>query len=172
MAVAVHGAMAPVHEIFQASERLDPDDRMILALMLANTLGDETATEQDAAFAAELARRLDAIQSGSERLPTLEEFDALMDQTAEGRHRAALLAGLDRITMKLSVMGGRPCVRETGMTVHRVLELVSVYADWAVLHTAFPQLEREDIEHSLRFAARMLEDDAASDVPRSVGGLD
>jgi len=149
---------AQLHDVFRVSETLDPDDRMTLALLLASTLGDAPVTEDDAACAAEIARRLAAIESGREPLPTLEEFDAMIDKTAEGRRRSALLAGLDRITFRAAVMGGSPCIRGMSWTVSRVLVALASAMDPAPLRAEHPELTPEDIRQALRFAARVLEE--------------
>lgn len=149
---------ARLDDVFRTSETLDPDDRMTLALRLARTLGDAAATDEDAAWATELARRLDAIEAGLEQLPSLEQLEAMIEKTAAGRRRAALLAGLDRIAFRPAMMGGSPCVRGVSWTVGRVLVALASVVDPSPLRAEHPELTLEDIRQALRFAARVLEE--------------
>jgi uncharacterized protein (DUF433 family) len=148
----------PLHDVFRASETLDPDDRMTLAMMLASTLGDAAATDEDAAWGTELARRIDAIESGREQLPSIEELEAMIDKTAAGRRRAALLTGLDRIAFRPAVMGGSAYIRGVSWTVGRVLVAMATALDASPLPAEHPELTLDDIRQALRFAARVLEE--------------
>ena len=59
----------------------------------------------------------------------------------------------ERITIDSSRRGGKPCVRDTRITVTDVLEyLASGMTEEAILKD-FPQLEKEDIKACLQFAA-------------------
>ena len=59
----------------------------------------------------------------------------------------------ERITIDPSRRGGKPCVRDTRITVTDVLEyLASGMTEEAILKD-FPQLAREDIKACLQFAA-------------------
>ena len=64
---------------------------------------------------------------------------------------------LDRITVDPAVMNGQPCIRKLRLTVRRVVEAVALYPDREELHTEYPELEDEDIQQALEFAARNLE---------------
>jgi uncharacterized protein (DUF433 family) len=67
---------------------------------------------------------------------------------------------IDRITSTPGVCGGRPCIR--GMRI-RVSDILDMLADGVGQHEIlndFPDLEVDDIQACLRFAARRV------DVPR------
>jgi uncharacterized protein (DUF433 family) len=55
-------------------------------------------------------------------------------------------------------MNGQPCIRNTRLTVRRVLEALAVYPDRAELRREYPELEDEDIRQALEYAALSLED--------------
>lgn len=60
---------------------------------------------------------------------------------------------LDRITTNPTVMGGKPCVRGTRVTVGTVVGLVAAGYDVDRILAAYPYLEREDIAQALAYAA-------------------
>ena len=59
----------------------------------------------------------------------------------------------DRITIEPGKMGGKPCIRGMRITVRRVLDILATYADRRELFRDYPDLEEEDLEQVLRFAA-------------------
>ncbi|MGD8389021.1 MAG: DUF433 domain-containing protein [Desulfobacteraceae bacterium] len=63
----------------------------------------------------------------------------------------------DRITIDPAVMNGQPCIRNLRLTVRRVVEAVAVYPDWEDLQREYPELEKDDINQALAFAARNLD---------------
>lgn len=63
----------------------------------------------------------------------------------------------NRITVNPAVMNGQPCVRGMRLTVRRVLEALVVYSDRNELLREYPELEPEDIQQCLDFAARNLD---------------
>jgi uncharacterized protein (DUF433 family) len=65
---------------------------------------------------------------------------------------------LDRITVDPKRMNGQPCVRNSRLTVRRVVELAALYPDRQELRREFPELDDEDIRQALVFAARNLDD--------------
>lgn len=50
-------------------------------------------------------------------------------------------------------MGGQPCIRRMRITVRRVLEILATYLDRKQLFEDYPDLEEEDIQQALAFAA-------------------
>ena len=60
---------------------------------------------------------------------------------------------LDRITLNPEIMNGQPCIRGMRLTVRRVLEALTLYPDWDEIQTEYPELEKEDIQQALAFAA-------------------
>ncbi|MGB3201457.1 MAG: DUF433 domain-containing protein [Nodosilinea sp.] len=65
---------------------------------------------------------------------------------------------LDRITSTPNRMNGQPCIRNLRLTVRRVIELLATYPDRNELRQEFPELEDEDIQQALIFAASYLDD--------------
>jgi len=59
-------------------------------------------------------------------------------------------------------MNGQPCVRGMRLTVRRVIEAVATYPNREELFRNYPDLEPEDIQQALAFAAANLEDSAAA----------
>ncbi len=67
----------------------------------------------------------------------------------------------DRITWNPAQMNGQPCVRGMRLTVRRLVEAVALYPNRDDLCRNYPELEPEDIQQALAFAAANLEDSAA-----------
>ena len=64
----------------------------------------------------------------------------------------------DRITIEPDKMSGQPCIRGLRITVRRVLELLALYERRAEVLREYPDLEAEDLQQALRFAAANLDD--------------
>jgi uncharacterized protein (DUF433 family) len=64
----------------------------------------------------------------------------------------------DRITIDPARLSGQPCIRDLRITVKRVLEALATYPDRAELKREYPELEDQDIEQALAYAAASLED--------------
>lgn len=64
----------------------------------------------------------------------------------------------DHITRDPAVMNGQPCIREMRLTVRRVLEAMATYPDRDELFREYPELEPEDLQQALAFAAASLDD--------------
>lgn len=64
----------------------------------------------------------------------------------------------DRITFDPLVMGGKACIRNMRVTVSLVINLVANGMTTAEILDAYPYLEEEDIVQSLRYGARLAED--------------
>jgi uncharacterized protein (DUF433 family) len=67
----------------------------------------------------------------------------------------------DRITWDPLQMNGQPYIRGMRLTVRRVVEAVAIYPDRADLFRNYPELEPDDVQQALAFAAANLEDSAA-----------
>ena len=65
---------------------------------------------------------------------------------------------LDRIQIDPERMNGQPAIRNLRLTVRRVIELVALYPDRSELKAEFPELEDEDIQQALMYAASSLDD--------------
>ncbi len=72
-----------------------------------------------------------------------------------------LMQRFDRITWNPAQMNGQPCIRGMRLTVRRVIEAVGLYPDRADLFRNYPDLDLEDVQQALAFAAANLEDSAA-----------
>ena len=66
----------------------------------------------------------------------------------------------DRITFDTQIMGGRACIRGMRLTVRRVVEAVALYPNREDLFRNYPELEPDDVQQALAFAAANLEDSA------------
>jgi uncharacterized protein (DUF433 family) len=60
---------------------------------------------------------------------------------------------LDRITANPAIMGGKPCVRDTRVTVGTIAGLAAAGYDADRILAAYSYLEREDIAQALAYAA-------------------
>jgi uncharacterized protein (DUF433 family) len=63
-----------------------------------------------------------------------------------------LMPQLDRITQKPDVMGGKPCVRGTRVTVGMLVGQVAAGHSIDHVLADFPYIEREDVMQALQFA--------------------
>jgi uncharacterized protein (DUF433 family) len=65
----------------------------------------------------------------------------------------------DRIVSDPNVLGGKPCVRGTRLSVEFILELSASGASRDDIVGAYPALTQDDVEQSLRYAAESLRHD-------------
>ena len=70
----------------------------------------------------------------------------------------------DRITWNPEKMNGQPCIRGMRLTVRRVVEAVALYPNRDDLFRNYPELEPDDVQQALAFAAANLEDTARETV--------
>jgi uncharacterized protein (DUF433 family) len=59
----------------------------------------------------------------------------------------------DRITFQAEIMGGRACIRGMRIPVSVVVGQVAHGASWDEVLEGYPDLEAEDIQQSLEYAA-------------------
>lgn len=64
----------------------------------------------------------------------------------------------ERITFDSNIMGGRACIRGMRITVSLVLNLIANGMTVAEIIEAYPYLESEDIQQTLRYAAWLAEE--------------
>ncbi len=69
------------------------------------------------------------------------------------------MATLDRITSDPHVLNGQPVIRGMRISVRRVLQMLAVYPDWKQLQAEFPELELEDVQQALEYAALNVPDE-------------
>lgn len=72
-----------------------------------------------------------------------------------------VVVGLDRITFDPAVMGGRACIRGLRITVALVLNLLANRMTIPEIIREFPDLEPQDIEQALHYAAFLAREELA-----------
>jgi uncharacterized protein (DUF433 family) len=75
--------------------------------------------------------------------------------------RIGKMQRFDRITWNPNQMNGQPCIRGMRLTVRRVVEAAALYPDRDDLFRNYPELEPDDVQQALAFAAANLEDSAS-----------
>ena len=70
---------------------------------------------------------------------------------------AMQLAGFPRLSIDPAVCGGRPVIKGTRMRVKDVLDLLAARVPEAEILADFPDLEPEDIQASIEYAAAQLD---------------
>jgi len=55
-------------------------------------------------------------------------------------------------------MGGQPCIRGMRITVRRTLDILATYPERPELFENFPDLQEEDLQQALAFAAATVDD--------------
>jgi uncharacterized protein (DUF433 family) len=65
----------------------------------------------------------------------------------------------DRISRNPEILGGKPCVKGTRISVEFILELFASGAGRADIVAEYPQLTETDLEQALQFAAESLKND-------------
>lgn len=68
------------------------------------------------------------------------------------------MPAFNRITIDPAIMNGQPCIRGMRLTVRRVLEALATYPDRVQLQGEYPELEDEDVQQALAYAAANLDD--------------
>jgi uncharacterized protein (DUF433 family) len=68
------------------------------------------------------------------------------------------------ITVDAAVLGGKPCIRGTRISVAFVLELLASGASREDILRAYPQVTEEGLAAALTYAARAVSNDAIWDV--------
>jgi len=68
----------------------------------------------------------------------------------------------DRITVNPEIMNGQPCIGGMRITVRRDIEAIALYTDRDELKADYPELEDEDIQQALEFAADNIDDQVIS----------
>ena len=73
-----------------------------------------------------------------------------------GRYNLGMKLG-DRITFNPGQCGGRPCIRAMRIRVKDVLDLLAARVPEAQIPADYPDLESEDIQACLAYAAEQLD---------------
>lgn len=66
----------------------------------------------------------------------------------------------NHITISPAVLGGKPCIKGTRISVEFILELFASGATFDDVLKAYPHLQREAVEEALRYAANSLKHDS------------
>lgn len=64
---------------------------------------------------------------------------------------------VDRITFNAKQCGGRPCIRGMRIRVKDVLDLLAAKVSWTEILADYPDLEQEDIQACIEYAANQLD---------------
>ena len=65
----------------------------------------------------------------------------------------------DRIVSNPEILGGKPCVRGTRISVEFILEMAASGASRDDVVRAYPHLTPDDVEEAFRYAVHFLEND-------------
>jgi uncharacterized protein (DUF433 family) len=65
---------------------------------------------------------------------------------------------VDRITRSVDVMGGKPCIRGTRVTVGTIVGLIATGSSVDDITTAYPYLATDDVRQALSYAAWRVEE--------------
>jgi uncharacterized protein (DUF433 family) len=65
----------------------------------------------------------------------------------------------NRIESSRTVLGGKPCIKGTRISIAFILELTASGADRDDIVHAYPQLTGQDVEEALQYATHFLEND-------------
>ena len=65
----------------------------------------------------------------------------------------------DRIISDPAILGGKPCVKRTRISIEFLLEMVAQGASRADILKAYSHLSTQDVEQALRYASRFLENE-------------
>jgi uncharacterized protein (DUF433 family) len=74
----------------------------------------------------------------------------------------------NRIVSDPGILGGKPCIKGTRITVEMILEWVASGASRDDIVKSYPQLTSEDVEEALNFAAQSLRNETimTAEIPR------
>ncbi len=64
----------------------------------------------------------------------------------------------DRVTFDPKIMGGRACIRGMRVPVSTIVNQIAHGATFDDVLTGYPDLEREDIQQAIEYAAWLAED--------------
>ena len=63
------------------------------------------------------------------------------------------MSNFPRITHNIDIMGGKPCIQGTRVTVGMIITQISEGKDFSTLLEEYPYLSQEDIVEALRYSA-------------------
>jgi len=68
----------------------------------------------------------------------------------------------DRITFDLKIMGGRACIRGMRIPVSVIVRQIAHGATFEEIMEGYPDLEREDVQQAIEYAAWLAEEEVYS----------
>jgi len=71
----------------------------------------------------------------------------------------------DWIVANPEILGGKPCVKGTRISVELILELLASGATREAILRAYPQITSEGLSAALQYAARVMKNEIVWDVP-------
>jgi len=71
----------------------------------------------------------------------------------------------DWIVANPEILGGKPCVKGTRISVEFILELLASGATREAILRAYPQITSEGLSAALQYAARVMKNEIVWDVP-------
>jgi uncharacterized protein (DUF433 family) len=74
-------------------------------------------------------------------------------------HNRKELAMFDRVTFSPEIMGGRACIRGMRITVAVIVGQVAHGASFEEILEGYPDLEREDVEQAVEYAAWLTQEE-------------
>jgi uncharacterized protein (DUF433 family) len=89
-------------------------------------------------------------------------YDRITVHESLSKHRRHLVTQLDRISLDAEIMGGKPCIKGTRVTVGMIVSQIANGATYENLLQEYPYIKETDIVQALRFAAWASE---SSEVP-------
>lgn len=75
------------------------------------------------------------------------------------------LAGFPRISVDPAVLGGKPVIRGTRLSVEFILELIASGGSRDSIVKAYPQLAVDDVDEAVRYAAGFMRNEIVYTVP-------
>ena len=69
----------------------------------------------------------------------------------------------DRIVCNPEILGGKPCIKGTRISVEFVLELLASGASISDIIETYPHLKAEEVEQAIRYAARFFSNEIVID---------
>jgi len=85
------------------------------------------------------------------RLDEKRLLDAMLLAVSRSTHKEKAM--FDRITFDSKIMGGRACIRGMRIPVSVIVGQIAHGATWDEVLQGYPDLEREDIQQALEYAA-------------------
>ncbi len=71
----------------------------------------------------------------------------------------------DWIAAELGILGGKPCIRGTRISVEFVLELLASGASREEILRAYPQIQPEGLAAAFQYAAKTMRNEVVWDIP-------